>query len=133
MTPYNAASRYVTDAVTTMSPAQLLVMLYDRLVLDLDRAHAALEAGQSGHTFLLHAQEIVLELRSSLDLDAWDGAAGLASLYGYLHSELVGANVGRDAVRVAAARDLVVPLRDAWRQAALQLVGASPAPAAAAV
>lgn len=121
MTPYGAANRYVTDAVTTMSPAQLLVMLYDRLVLDLDRAEAALQTGHSAHQHLLHAQEIVLELRSSLDLDAWDGAAGLASLYVFVHSELVQANVTRDAARVASARDLVVPLRDAWRQAALQL------------
>ncbi len=31
-------ARYLGDAVATASPQQLLVMLYDRLALDLERA-----------------------------------------------------------------------------------------------
>ena len=64
---------------------------------------------------LLHAQAIVLELRTNLDLDVWDGARGLADLYTYLHGELVAANVRKDADRTAQCRRLVESLRDAWR------------------
>jgi flagellar protein FliS len=113
-------ARYMADSIATASPARLLVMLYDRLVLDLERAEEALlardraAAGQQ----LLHAQDIVLELRTSLRVDAWAGAPGLASLYTFLLTELVRANVGGDAARVASCRGLVKPLADAWREAA---------------
>lgn len=112
--------RYLRDAVTTASPAKLLVMLYDRLVLDLARGEQALRDGDrdGAGTQIQHAQDILLELRVSLDLTAWDGAAGLSQLYGFLLTELIQANIRRDADRVAACRVLVEPLRDAWREAA---------------
>lgn len=125
MTAARLAARYVSDSVTTMSPAQLLLSLYDRLVLDLDRAEAALRGGQPAHQLLLHAQDIVAELRSSLDVDAWEGGPQLASLYSFFLTELVNANVSRDADRVRSVRELVVPLRDAWREAAVLAAQAS--------
>jgi len=112
--------RYLADSITTASPAKLLVMLYDRLVLDLSRGERALAEGnrEEGSRQLLHAQEIIIELHSSLDTSVWSGGAGLASLYGFLLTELVGANIGADAARAAACREIVEPLRDAWREAA---------------
>jgi flagellar secretion chaperone FliS len=120
MTSPALRDRYLADSVNTASPGKLLVMLYDRLVLDLIQGEEAMRAGdreRSGER-LTHAQEIILELRTTLDLDAWSGAPGLANLYGYLLTELIGANVGRDADRIATCRGLVEPLRDAWREAA---------------
>ena len=67
----------------------------------------------------MHAQEIVLELRATLDEDAWEGAAGLAQLYGFVINELITANIKGDVARVISCRNLVEPLLDAWRQAAL--------------
>lgn len=115
-----ARARFVDDALSTATPAQLLTRLYDRLVLDLLRAEQALRAGERGpaNTQLQHAQDIVAELLSSLDTSAWEGGPGLASLYSYLLTELVGANVEGDADRVAACRGHVEPLRDAWHEAA---------------
>jgi flagellar protein FliS len=65
----------------------------------------------------MHAQDIIVELRGSLDLTAWDGAKGLAQLYGFLVTELIKANVQADADKAASCRALVEPLRDAWREA----------------
>jgi flagellar protein FliS len=117
-----ARAAYTRDTVATASPAKLLVMLYDRLVRDLVSAENALEAGDNAKASaeLLHGQQIVLELRTSLDLDAWEAAPGLADLYGFLYRELVGANLAKDLPRVIACREIIEPLRDAWRQAALQ-------------
>src|SRR3954468_18727539 len=127
MTTPNAAlrERYIGDTVTTASPGKLLVMLYDRLVLDLDRGEQAIIAGdrQGAPRQLLHAQDIGAELYATLDVDAWSGGPGLASLYVYLLTELVQANVRGDAERVAACRGSVEPLRDAWREAASAAVG----------
>jgi len=116
-------ARYVDDAVTTASPGRLLVMLYDRLVLDLQRAEAEQREGNRGGAapHLLHAQDIVHELAATLDLEAWDGARRLMSVYTFLLTELVAANVAGDADRTAACRELVEPLRDAWYQAAQEV------------
>lgn len=122
MTAHAMRARYAADAVGTASPARLLTMLYDRLVRDLNLAEAAIAAGdlQATHNELVHAQTIILELHASLDVDAWEGGPGLARLYTFLHAELVAANVAKDADRVAACRELVEPLRDAWHQAAAE-------------
>lgn len=115
-------ARYAADSVGTASPARLLTMLYDRFLRDLALGEAAIVAGdmQTAHNELIHAQAIVSELASSLDADAWDGGPGLAQLYAYLQTELVAANVTKDAAKVASARTLVEPLRDAWHQAAVE-------------
>jgi len=124
MTSPHLRDRYLQDSINTASPGRLLVMLYDRLVLDLVQGEEALRAGQreTAHERITHAQDIILELLTSLDVEAWSGAPGLASLYSFLITELIGANVGRDADRVASCRRLVEPLRDAWREAAAAAV-----------
>ncbi len=123
-TAYAARARYANEAVTTASPAKLLLMLYDRLLRDLVTAEQAVARGDLAtmSSELVHAQDIVLELRASLDTTAWEGASALADLYTFLHAELVTANVRKDAARIASCRSLVEPLRDAWRTAALQTV-----------
>jgi flagellar secretion chaperone FliS len=112
---------YMGNMVSTASPARLLVLLYDRLVLDLQRAVDEQSSGEflAASPHLLHAQEIVSELQVSLRLDAWDGAAGLASIYTWVHKELVRANVQRDVAATMACLELVTPLAAAWREAAL--------------
>jgi flagellar protein FliS len=111
--------RYQTDAVATMSPARLVVALYDRLLLDLDRALAALAGSDArgAHEALVHAQDVVGELHDSLDLSVWPAGAPLAAVYRFLLEQLVAANVEKQPLRVAECRDVVRPLRDAWHEA----------------
>lgn len=116
-------SNYVSNVVETVSPGRLVVMLYDRLVQDLVVAEAALAARdlKAASDNLVHAQDIVLELRSGLDVTAWSGAPGLAQLYVFIYDQLVAANVSKDAERVVQVRGLVEPMRDAWAEAARSL------------
>ncbi len=84
----SARNTYMDASVATASPARLLVMLLERLVLDVTRAAEAQRDGsvEEAHRQLVHAQEIVLELRASLDVETWDGGEGLASIYDFLHT-----------------------------------------------
>lgn len=111
--------RYRTDGLASQSPQRLLVLLYQRLAVDLERAEASLSTGDRGgaHAPLVHAQEIVGELRLALDVGAWPAAQGLAELYGYLEQRLVTANVTKSAAAVTECRALVAPLVDAWEAA----------------
>jgi flagellar protein FliS len=118
-----ASSRnaYLGSMVTTASPARLLVMLYDRLVLDLQRAAEQQDALDhlAASENLMHAQDIVMELQGSLDHTVWAGAAQLSAIYGFVHKQLVLANVRRDVAITRECLSLVQPLAEAWRDAAL--------------
>lgn len=100
-----AQQRYREDAILSAPPERLVTMLYDRLLLDIERAETAQRAADwaEANTQLQHAQAIVAELSSSLT-DGWSGSAGLRSLYVFLSQTLIGANIGRDPER----RDSVV-------------------------
>jgi flagellar protein FliS len=125
--PQQQRNRYMTDSVMSATPAQLLTMLYDRLLLDLNRAETAheTESWSVSSTNLLHAQDIITELTSSLKLDAWDGADRLFALYNYVSSALIAANVKRDVTRIRESIELLEPLRQAWHEAATQVASTS--------
>lgn len=118
----NVRQTYLGASVATASPGRLLVMLCERLVLDLQRGRDAQVACQRelAHSHLLHAQDIVMELRSSLKVDAWSGAEALGSLYDWMHSQLVLANTRNDVAMTEHVLALATQLCDTWRQAALQ-------------
>lgn len=115
-------TRYLRDKVMTASPAQRVVMIYDRLGLDLTRA-AAGTADQIAETgaHLAHAMQIVTELQSSLDISAGGPADSLASIYGYLLRELITIRGGQ-LQRLPAVIEMVAGLRQAWAVAAEQVV-----------
>lgn len=116
----NARRTYMTAAVQTVSPAQLVTMLYDGLLRNLDQAEIAVAAGdlEGVHRGLMKAQAIVAELDASLDTSVWAAGEGLRSLYRFLETELISANVAKDVQRILTCRELVAPLAEAWRQAA---------------
>ena len=118
----NARAAYLDASVATASPARLLVMLFDRLVLDVQRGLDAQRSGdfEETHRHLTHAQDIVMELQSSLKADEFKGGYDLAALYSFLHRQLVMANIRKDATITDEVLTLVTDLCDAWRQAALQ-------------
>ena len=113
-------SQYNRDAILSATPVRLLTMLYDRLLLDLGRTEAAQQV--QGWTVasenLLHAQAIVAELTSSLNVEAWDGGEGLLALYAYVSNALISANIHRDIERTRESIALLEPLRQAWHEAA---------------
>jgi flagellar protein FliS len=112
--------RYLADSITTASPNQLVTMLYDALILDMQRAESGFASNDlvAINDSLVHAQQIIRALRSSLRLDAWEGAERLASLYDYLYMELIQANVAKDRVRARTCASMISALADAWHKAA---------------
>ena len=118
------------DAVLSATPVRLLTMLYDRLMLDLDRAEAAQDSENwpVASENLLHAQAIVDELTTSLNVTAWDGADGLLAIYTYVSNALIGANIHRDVARTRESIVLLEPLRQAWHEAAAALPATQTAP-----
>ena len=118
----NVRNAYVGASVTTASPDRLLVMLCERLVLDIERGLDAQRTGRrdEANTQLQHAQAIVMELSTSLRPAVWSGAADLSALYDWMHSQLVMANVHGDEPMTTHMLALAEQLRDTWRHPAQQ-------------
>ena len=120
MLPAAFRETYMGDAVATASPAQILVMLCDRLVLDIQRGIEASERGEviEAHNQYMHAQDILTHLRTSLDVNAgWADAPKLISVYAFLEQHLFQANVAKDTTKAIEALGLAAEIADIWRQA----------------
>ena len=113
------AQRYHQDGMSVTPGPQLVVKLYERLLLDLHKAKQAINVSniEGSHKELLHAQDIVFELNMALDVDAWDGGPALRSIYEHLLSRLVEANVTKSVDIVLECIDVVAPLVEAWKEA----------------
>ncbi|GEB44471.1 MULTISPECIES: flagellar export chaperone FliS [Microbacterium] len=117
-----AQQEYLEQQVSSATPERLVTMLYDRLLVDVERARVAQQNGDwpSAGTYLTHAQAIIAELSGSLD-SGWEGSDGLRGLYTYITGRLIVANVGRDVAATEECGTLIAPLREAWHAAAAAL------------
>ncbi len=115
----SARATYLRDSITSASPAQVLTMFYDRLLLDLQWAEQCQAAGDwlvaSRH--IIHAQDILAELAATLKPEMWTGGPALLSLYHYVLGILRIGNAWRDIEPTLEAIELLEPLRIAWHDA----------------
>jgi flagellar protein FliS len=90
--------------------------LYDRLLLDLDRAKSELSQGDpvAARSKLVHAQDIVTALADALDFQCWDGAEALHAVYDYVYELLVRASGESCSEPIVEASRLLEPIREAW-------------------
>ena len=114
------ANRYLEQQVATASPAMLTAMLFDALVANSLRAIDLFEAGDriTGRRWLIRAQEIVIELRCSLDTErGGELARNLDRMYDFVYHKLLAASSAGDPAPVRVAIEIVTPLRASWRAA----------------
>ena len=109
----------MSDGASTMSQPRLLVMLFDRLVLDVQQAGDALRSKnlELANDKLCHAQAILLELHAALDQKAWGGADRLGQVYLWINNELMRANVSKEAKPVDDCLRMLRELQGAWQGA----------------
>lgn len=114
------ASTYQDIEALTASPAQLVVMVYDRLLGAVRRARLAGERQDDGVRLaqLDLARTAVIELLVALNRQEGGAvAASLASLYGYFLGQLTDAGVTRTSAPLDRIIPLITDLRDAFAQA----------------
>ncbi len=122
----NGKKKYESQLITTASPEICVVMLYERLVDDLECAESIFENSDFKPAFesLVHAQQIIRLLRSSIDTGIWSGGANLISLYNWFETRLSQAAMFQDRLALREVIPLVRELSTAWKQAS-DLVGSA--------
>jgi flagellar secretion chaperone FliS len=112
--------RYLETQVETATPVQRLLMLQNRLLLDLHAADAGFGAQsiERVHANLVHAQQIVLVLRDSLKGSDWTGAEPLRAVYWFVYQRLIDCNMSKDHTLLPACTALVEQIVEANTRAA---------------
>ena len=114
-------AKYLTQEVMTASPAKLVSMLYDKIVVSLREAIAAIEAGDIEGRWRANARamEIITHMWSTLDVEkGGEIARNLESLFSFMLARLPEVDIRNDPEPARAMIGLVEPLRDAWRELA---------------
>ena len=118
------ARKYQEINITTASPMELVVFLYDECIRTLEKAEQAFEIAEPNRieaisNSLLHAQDIITELAVSLDMErGGEIAHNLQRLYDFMVNHLSQANIRKEPQPIRDVRKMMTDLREAWAEVA---------------
>ena len=113
----NAYNAYKQNSVTTASPGELTLMLYNGCIKFIGLARKAIEENniQLRNTNIQKAQAIIAELMSTLNMDL-EISKQMLPLYEYIIRLLVTTNIQHDIQSLNEAEQLVTEFRDTWKE-----------------
>lgn len=116
MTTMTSPQAYRQSAVLTAPPEQLVVMLYDGALRFLQQGAIAMTNGQIelSHRKLRRAEDILMHLRQTLDMEQGEIAARLLAIYSFCERHLLLARSDRDPTKIEQISELLRQLREAW-------------------
>lgn len=117
----SAALQYWKTQVSTASPVQLVVIMYEGVARFLSRAASAMEAGNRGDTefWAKRTTDVVQELLDTLDFSAGgDVASRLGGIYTLTLRETLRAQLKNDPVMLRKLALLYQELKSAWESLA---------------
>jgi flagellar protein FliS len=122
MTTTNANLRYLEASINSASPEELIIKVYDALLLFARQALDAMESRpsdiQARHDLLRRAQRACALLMGSLRLDLDSDIPGnLFRIYEFWHHQLVAANMQGDPQKVRELLPMIAGMRETWVEA----------------
>lgn len=116
MNPYTQA--YKKQSVTTMTPIEVVIKLYNECERQLHRAIDFIEKRnyEQAHNSLDASAEIVYALRSMLDMSVGEISQNLDSLYEFFYRQIVIADTKKDTAIITELIPQICELRDAFVQ-----------------
>lgn len=109
---------YKQATVQTAPPGELVLLLFNEAIKSVRSALVFVKDGNPGaaNSCFLKAQDIVDELRASLNLEAGGKIANnLLAVYRFIYDCLVAANIKKDATQAEDALKVLVEIRDGWK------------------
>ena len=115
-------NQYQNNQVTTATPEQVLIMLYDGAIRFVRQAKEAVAAGNLGakSTAISKTIAIITEFSNTLDRKiGGEIAVDLSRLYDFMLMELSSVNVHGDVKRLDPVEKILLDLREAFAEAAI--------------
>ncbi|MFS0879540.1 flagellar export chaperone FliS [Bacillus sp. 7586-K] len=113
----NPYAAYQQNSITTASPGELTLMLYNGCIKFINQASQAIDASniQEKNTNIQKAQKIITELMITLNKD-YEVAKKFEVMYEYMNHRLIEANIKNDKEILKEVENYVVEFRDTWKQ-----------------
>ena len=115
----NYQNAYKKASVNTLDQNKLIIMLYDGAIKNANFAVEYIKSGEieKVHDSLIKTKNIVTEMLATLNMEhGAEIAKNLKSLYSYMFSQLIEANMEKTSEPVLNVIDLLKELRGAWVQ-----------------
>lgn len=115
--PQRAMNTYKQNSITTASPAELTMMLYNGAIKFINIGILGIEEEdiQKKSNSLIRAQDIISELKNSLNSD-FEISREMDLLYDFVLDKLVDANINNDAKSASEALEIVQDMRETWKE-----------------
>jgi flagellar protein FliS len=120
--PYNnnPYAQYKNTQIQTATPGQLILLLYEGGIKFCKLAKLSIEESNimNANNYIIKVQDIISELMASLDVKkGGEIASNLYSLYDYMLTKLLEANLKKNKEAVEEVQALLEELRDSWKVA----------------
>lgn len=117
MVQKNPYAQYANNKVTTASPAELTLMLYEGAIKFCNIAKKDMESGEYGDAMknVQKARKIIVELQSTLNFD-YPVAQDFDTIYTYIFHLMVEANTKHSEEALEEVLVQLRELRDIWKQ-----------------
>jgi len=115
---YNALNQYKQNTVFTATKEELTLMLYEGAIkfINIGKLNIENEDTVKAHEALMRAQDIVIELNASLNMD-YEISNNLRSIYDFVLEKLVDGNIEKEIAPLDEALEILQDLRDTWKEA----------------
>lgn len=113
----NAYNVYKQNSVTTASPGELTLMLYNGSIKFLGKVKVAIEEKniQDKNYNIQRSQAIIAELMSTLNMD-YEISEQMLPLYEYMNRRLFEANIHNDIAIIEEVEGLMTEFRNTWKE-----------------
>lgn len=118
MTYNNMYQQYQQNSITTASPEELTLMLYNGAIkfMNLGKFHIDKKEIEKANNAIKRAQDIIHQLNNTLDM-SYEISNNLRAIYTFILEKLVDANIKKDTKILNEALPLLEELRDTWKEA----------------
>jgi flagellar protein FliS len=116
----NVYEQYKEIEIKTASPGKLIVIMYDGAIRFLKLAKEAIDEKniEKAHNNIVKAQDIIMELLLSLNMEAGEIAVKLQSLYIFMNKLLMEANIKKEKEPIDRVLKMLTELREVWNEVA---------------
>lgn len=114
---HNAYNAYKQNSVSTASPGELTLMLYNGCIKFIGKAKVSMEVKNISEKNynIQRAQAIISELIVTLNMD-FEISKQMHPLYDYMNRRLIEANIKNDVTILDEVEGLVTEFRDTWKE-----------------
>lgn len=113
----NPYQKYQQTSVNTATPAELTLMLYNGCLKFMGQAKQAIESSniEKKNEYIQRSQMVIQEFMVTLNKDV-AMSEDLMRLYDYILRKLIDANTKNDLEALSEAEEMVMNLRNTWKE-----------------